>query len=161
MSDSLAEIVKNYPHKLVQAVPPFSAVKVKGKPLYRHFLGGSINDVEIPSHEVEIKALNLTGTQIVTKVELQKSIEALILTVKKGFRQNQVSESWNNNFQKEDEETKYLIGKFSAVVSKGTYIRGIAHDIGNKLGVGACTVNITRTRVGDYTLETSLGLNKL
>lgn len=39
------------------------------------------------------------------------------------------------------------------VCSKGTYIRALARDIGNKLGSGAHLIALRRTRVGDITLD--------
>lgn len=37
--------------------------------------------------------------------------------------------------------------------SKGTYIRSIAHDLGEKLGTGAHLVELTRTRSGTFQLD--------
>ena len=42
--------------------------------------------------------------------------------------------------------------------SKGTYIRTLCHDIGEKLGCGGCMQELTRTRVGTFYLEDSLTL---
>ena len=42
--------------------------------------------------------------------------------------------------------------------SKGTYIRTLCHDIGEKLGVGGCMESLLRTRVGRFRLEESLRL---
>jgi tRNA pseudouridine55 synthase len=39
------------------------------------------------------------------------------------------------------------------VCSKGTYIRSLAHDLGQKLGVGAYLSGLRRTRNGDFTIE--------
>ncbi|WP_107809440.1 tRNA pseudouridine(55) synthase TruB [Elizabethkingia sp. YR214] len=39
--------------------------------------------------------------------------------------------------------------------SKGTYIRSLAHDIGQKLGVGAYLTQLRRTKIGEYTIENS------
>lgn len=38
---------------------------------------------------------------------------------------------------------------------KGTYIRSIAHDIGQELGCGAYLESLVRTRVGPFTLESA------
>jgi tRNA pseudouridine55 synthase len=38
-------------------------------------------------------------------------------------------------------------------VSSGFYVRSLAHDIGERLGVGATVVDVRRTRVGPYRLE--------
>jgi tRNA pseudouridine55 synthase len=37
--------------------------------------------------------------------------------------------------------------------SKGTYIRSLAHDLGQALGVGAYLRGLIRTRIGDFRLE--------
>ncbi|HEY8936470.1 MAG TPA: tRNA pseudouridine(55) synthase TruB [Cyclobacteriaceae bacterium] len=42
---------------------------------------------------------------------------------------------------------------FRVVCSKGTYIRSLAHDLGEKLGVGAYLSELCRTRIGPYKLS--------
>lgn len=48
---------------------------------------------------------------------------------------------------------KYPIVKFETRVGSGTYIRSLATDIGEKLGVGAYMSNLRRTSIGEITLE--------
>ena len=43
--------------------------------------------------------------------------------------------------------------RFTVGCSKGTYIRSLAHDIGQELGVGAYLTNLRRTKIGDYSVE--------
>ena len=43
-----------------------------------------------------------------------------------------------------------------AECSKGTYIRTLCHDIGQKLGTGAAMSFLLRTRVGSFNLQDSL-----
>ncbi len=45
--------------------------------------------------------------------------------------------------------------------SKGTYIRSLAFDIGEKLGCGAHLFSLCRTRIGPFRWEDSLGLEKI
>jgi tRNA pseudouridine55 synthase len=42
---------------------------------------------------------------------------------------------------------------FRVVCSKGTYIRSLARDVGEALGVGAYLAALCRTRIGDFRLE--------
>lgn len=42
---------------------------------------------------------------------------------------------------------------FTVGCSKGTYIRSLAHDIGQELGVGAYLTALRRTKIGDYSVE--------
>lgn len=48
--------------------------------------------------------------------------------------------------------------KFDILCSKGTYIRSIAHDIGQKLGVGAHLTELRRTAIGDYPVKDALSI---
>ena len=43
--------------------------------------------------------------------------------------------------------------KFRVVCSKGTYIRSLVNDIGQKLGCGAYLTELRRTRIGPYKVE--------
>lgn len=45
--------------------------------------------------------------------------------------------------------------------SKGTYIRTLCHDIGEKLGCGACMETLLRVRVDQYVLEDALKLSQV
>ena len=40
--------------------------------------------------------------------------------------------------------------------SKGTYIRSLAHDLGQALGVGAHLVSLRRTRIGPYSVDDAI-----
>ena len=44
--------------------------------------------------------------------------------------------------------------------SKGTYIRSIARDFGNKLGVGAFLSSLKRTKIGKINIKDSLSIEK-
>ena len=47
------------------------------------------------------------------------------------------------------------------VCSKGTYIRALARDIGERLHSGAHLIALRRTRVGDYTLDKCISIEQL
>ncbi len=50
---------------------------------------------------------------------------------------------------------------FRVVCTKGTYIRSLAHDLGQRLGVGAYLSSLCRTRIGSYTLDQAETLEEL
>ncbi|MDO4393433.1 MAG: tRNA pseudouridine(55) synthase TruB [Bacillota bacterium] len=52
-------------------------------------------------------------------------------------------------------------GKFEMTVSKGTYIRTICNDIGEKLGCGAAMSYLKRTAVGIFNLDNATGPDRL
>ncbi len=45
--------------------------------------------------------------------------------------------------------------------SKGTYIRTLCHDIGRRLGCGACMESLVRTAAGDFRIEDAVTLGEL
>jgi tRNA pseudouridine55 synthase len=51
--------------------------------------------------------------------------------------------------------------KFEVECSSGTYIRTLAHDLGQKVGCGAHLVQLRRLAVGWYTEEEALSLEKI
>lgn len=50
---------------------------------------------------------------------------------------------------------------FHVVCSKGTYVRALARDLGHKLGCFGYASKIHRTRVGPFTMESAISLEKL
>lgn len=50
---------------------------------------------------------------------------------------------------------------FRVTCSSGTYIRSLAHDLGEKLGCGAYLIALRRTRIGEYKVEDAKKLDKL
>lgn len=61
------------------------------------------------------------------------------------------------------EITRILLpeASFRIVCSKGTYIRSIARDFGNTLGVGAYLTELCRTRIGHFRLEDALDIDQV
>lgn len=51
-----------------------------------------------------------------------------------------------------DIKYEYPFIRFTTKVSSGTYIRSLARDIGEKLGIGAYMSNLHRTEVGEYSV---------
>lgn len=46
-------------------------------------------------------------------------------------------------------------------VSSGAYVRGIAHDAGQRLGCGALLSRLRRTKIGDFTIEQAKTMEQL
>jgi tRNA pseudouridine55 synthase len=102
--------------EIVQYPPIYSAVKFKGKPLYKYAR---------KNLEVEIKP------KMVTIYELE------ITNINK-------PEVW-----------------FRVSCSKGTYIRSLVNDMGEKLGVGAYLKELRRTRIGEYKVENAIKIEDI
>jgi len=58
-------------------------------------------------------------------------------------------------------EIEGQIARFVIECSSGTYIRALAHEMGQKLGCGAHLAEITRLAVGEFSLEQAIKLEEL
>lgn len=58
-------------------------------------------------------------------------------------------------------EIEGSIARFTIECSSGTYIRSLAHEMGQKLGCGAHLAEIRRTAVGEFSLEQAIKLEEL
>lgn len=58
-------------------------------------------------------------------------------------------------------ECRLPVVMFRVVCSKGTYVRTLCADIGEKLGCGGAMQRLTRTRVGRFVLEDAVALTQL
>ena len=53
------------------------------------------------------------------------------------------------------------LARFTVECSSGTYIRSLAHEMGEKVGCGAHLAEITRTAVGEFSIEQAIDLEEL
>ncbi len=60
------------------------------------------------------------------------------------------------DFDEEKQSAKIIVG-----CSKGTYIRSIAHDLGQNLGCGGYLTALERTKAGIFNVENSVNLEEL
>jgi tRNA pseudouridine55 synthase len=58
-------------------------------------------------------------------------------------------------------ELEGSIARFTIECSSGTYIRSLAHEMGQKLGCGAHLAEISRTAVGEFSLDQAAKLEEL
>ena len=98
---------------ITQVPPQYSAVKVRGKALYKWARKGV--RVEPPARQVEIRAIRLRG------IEMPRV-------------------------------------RFDVTCSKGTYVRTLCADMGERLGCGAALESLRRTASGAFRLQDAVSL---
>jgi tRNA pseudouridine55 synthase len=138
-----------------QLYPPYSSASINGKSLFWWARQGKLNEIEIPSKEIEIYSANLLSVKNIDKDKIKQLVLSRIRKISGDFRQKEIIATWNKFFN------NTLIGNFPVAkikihASSGTYVRSIANDIGKNLKTGAIALNIKRTLVGNYKLEDSL-----
>ena len=146
--------LENYKGKFKQPYPIFSSKTVNGKPLWMWAKDGKINDIQIPSKDIEIYSIDESEDIFSKQEELKISnlndfihfmINSLSKENKEKFRAEEILEIWNT--QLKTKNFNPIIKIFKADVSSGTYIRGLVHKMGKDLGCGAITLNIYRENI--------------
>ncbi len=153
MGKLLIEIGK----KKTQSYPPYSSRTVGGsfdsaqgkKPLFMWARENKIDEIDIPERQIKIFSIEHGNTRYVTGREILDQVLWKISLVKGDFRQQEIIEAWKNVLEGKEDQM-FLISSFTADVSSGTYIRGLAHEMGKILKTGAIAWSIKRTRVGEY-----------
>lgn len=147
-----------------QFVPVFSSVKVNGEKLrvlarkfdsfkiidkdlekFIHFFKDSLvqKEVKLPSKKVNIYDITLLKSldiPVNTHKDLEKHLE---------FENNElyIHKKFAEIIQK-----KIQVAEIEVSVSKGTYIRQLAMDIGERLNSPAVLLDLRRTKIGEFTL---------
>ncbi|MFB6181747.1 MAG: hypothetical protein ABEJ24_02515 [Candidatus Magasanikbacteria bacterium] len=141
-----------------QKFPPYSSYRIEGKPLFWWAREGKLDQIKIPQKEVEVKKLSQLGSYEMEVGQIMEEVVERISKVKGEFRQKQIISRWEQ-FAKENADKKLRIFKFNCSTTSGTYIRSIAHYLGQKIGVGAIAFKILRTKVGEFQLEDAVSIN--
>ena len=109
-------ILKNYTGEILQSPPPYSAVKVKGRPSYESARKGE--KVTLEPRKINVYSLET----------LEWAPPEAVLDI---------------------------------YCSSGTYVRSLAHDLGNELGTGAYLIGLRRTKSGRFTLRDAVPLRQI
>lgn len=80
------------------------------------------------------------------------------IEVQRSARQVEISRISVSEIKQENNTT---IVRFDVVCSKGTYVRTLCHDIGQRLGCGAHMSFLIRTRVGPFSLTEGITLEEV
>lgn len=121
----------------IQQIPPvFSAVKVDGRRMYKNARTGE--EVDMPHRTVHIDLLELGALHAVPPNEHDGPI---------------VASAKGAPIMLHPEYADGIQCDFKVQCSKGTYIRSLAHDLGQAAGSGAYLSALRRTATGGFSVE--------
>jgi tRNA pseudouridine55 synthase len=132
----IKETALNFIGEQEQVAPIHSAKKIDGKRAYEYAREGEA--VVIKSNTINIKEFDVEICDTPINEALEDS--------------------------KINQETPYQKGiniKFRIVCTKGTYIRAIARDFGEKLNSGGHLSVLRRTKIGDYKIEDAVKIEDI
>lgn len=148
LREKIEKELRNFKGKILQKYPMYSSRTVKGKPLWLSARDGE--EVKIPEREVNIKSLKLIKIRKIKKQKLVKDIEKRIKKVSGDFRQEEIVKIWQKNLKDKNTSDILYVANFHIKCGSGTYVRGVANSLGERLGMGALAYSIKRVKVGKY-----------
>lgn len=152
LESKMASLLKKIQSKTTQVYPPFSSRTVSGKSLFMWARENKIEELDMPEKKIKIFSFDHLHTRLITGRKILEEVDAKVAFVTGDFRQEKVLSTWHNLLIARPNEY-FMVSKFSADVSSGTYIRGLSQEMGKLLSTGALAYSIKRTRVGEYKLE--------
>lgn len=142
--------LSKYIGKFTQPYPPYSSKTVGGKYLHALARSGELPDV-MPAKKVEIYSIDILDSRnIHGNTIMQESIEN-IRKVKGNFRQDEIINNWMN-FGDKYKDLVFSTLFVRVNCSSGTYMRSLAHKMGNDIKIGAIAWSINRTKILPYNL---------
>jgi tRNA pseudouridine55 synthase len=150
--------VSNHIGKQIQSYPPYSSKPVNGKPLFWWAKENKLSEITIPTKEIEIYQFELLGINEIQPKNLQSRVQEAIASVQGDFRQKEIAKRWTEFFD-QTKQTAFTTATFTITCSSGTYVRGLAHELGRKMG-GGIALDIERTAVGEFTSVDAIQLEK-
>jgi Pseudouridine synthase len=153
--EDVEKVLSKYRGRIVQKYPPFSSKVVNGEPMFALARSGKLAEADIPTHEVEVKSLELIGTTTQTVKDFSHWIKDALRRIEGDFRQTEILNMWEDYLGALSPDQCLTTFKMRVSSGSGFYVRQLVSDIGRDLGVGAVTTAILRTRVGPFLLAES------
>lgn len=148
--EEVSGILYSFIGTFTQEYPPYSSKTINGKQMHTLAREGNLEDVEIPTQSVTVENIFIKGMGTIRIGDLVSDITERIHKVTGDFRQEEIVKAWQGLAEK-DPEKRLIFAIFTISVSGGTYIRGIVHEWGKKLGISSCIWKLRRTKLGDWT----------
>ena len=149
--------------------------------LEKEYTGKFILGKSTPSHDLETEISEEKDISAITDQEIREAAQALTGNLqqlppmhsairvggKRAYEFARKGQEIELKHREVEVKTFEITGirlpeaSFRIVCSKGTYIRSIARDFGNSLGVGAYLTDLCRTRIGSFKLENALTIDEV
>jgi tRNA pseudouridine55 synthase len=146
--DALRAVIPRWTGAVSQRVAPFSQARVDGRSLIAWGHAGAV--VERPAKDRVIDEITVRE---VTRTDLGTHARGAVYRaglVRGPFRQPEIVARWGALMHRGDPLT---LARLTVRCGAGTYMRSLAFDLGESLGVPAMAWGIQRTRVGAFSLD--------
>jgi tRNA pseudouridine55 synthase len=135
----------------VRSVPAYSSIVHEGKPLFMHARAGVL-PAALPVRRMDVSEVVVAEVGTVSSDALLAQVGALVGRVSGDFRQDAIAARWNAVLTERSRASWPLV-RMRIDCSAGTYIRALAHELGQRLGTGGVLASLRRVRVGPWSVD--------
>ncbi|MFZ5424568.1 MAG: hypothetical protein ACOZAO_02095 [Patescibacteria group bacterium] len=155
---ALVQIKSQKPY--IQTIPPYSAIKVNGKPLHWYARSNMLAEVTLPTRSGEIYELSLVSLK---EVNLESALKLIINRtnlVTGNLRQPVVLAQWEKFLKDVGNLSTYEL-VLRVKLTKGLYVRSLSQDICKQLDCTGFVSSISRIDNGLYNKSNCVTLEQL
>ncbi|MBL8677712.1 MAG: hypothetical protein JNK05_00985 [Myxococcales bacterium] len=134
-----------------QSYPPYSSVRIQGRPAFYWARRGEVPAGGWPARERTVRAADVIQRRATTGANVVARARADIASVRGDFRQRELDDAWRA-IEPTIADRALLVLRIAVECSSGTFMRSIADGLGASAGCGAIATVIHRTRVGPFEL---------
>ncbi|PIY94343.1 MAG: hypothetical protein COY68_03170 [Candidatus Levybacteria bacterium CG_4_10_14_0_8_um_filter_35_23] len=149
-AEEIHKVIKKYKGEILQEYPPYSSLRVNGKPLFWWARENRLDEIKIPKKRIMINELGIMSNYQITSKELLKIVHKRMEKVMGDFRQKEILQVWDKKLK--DRNFRFSVLSFKIICSSGTYVRSIANKMGEDLRIGAIALSIKRTKIGKFSI---------
>lgn len=164
--EEIDRVLKSFEGEYDQLPPMFSAVRVNGQRLYSAARAG--REVEREARKVSISCIERTSDIVHGSFGDIAAIPAREGTYINSFGTIREEGHWQRVEKTRMERDEEKIGLLPVIrlclrveCSKGTYVRTLCNDIGERLGVYGCVEKLLRVRVGEFVISDTVTLSEI
>lgn len=144
---TLSHTLQSFVGPLTLRLPDFSSPPQQGKPLF-WWKRNKPDELEPTVRTTRIHAITNVQTDTISAADLSAYVHKIIPQVHGDFRQTDIVAKWESILR----DQQFTTVTCTVNCESGTYIRSLIHELGKRLGTGACVYTLRRTSVGPYTL---------
>jgi tRNA pseudouridine(55) synthase len=143
----IQEVLPKYIGKQEQQFSHFSSKHVQGKALFQWATEKRLEEIEIPTHEIEVYDITVNNQSIDReKNEWFKDLKQRVEGIEGDFRTEEIVSGWKNLLGDLPNDLMHL--EFTISAGSGTYVRQLVHDIGDEIKVPMTVFEIKRISIG-------------
>jgi tRNA pseudouridine55 synthase len=128
-------------------LPAYSSYRIRGRALHAWAREGRLDEIVLPVRDMRVVAVRDVSVGSLDARAAASDARARIARVRGTFRQVEAEDDWA---RAADAAAAVLTVTALLTVSSGTYVRALAHALGERMGCGGLLFRLTRTRIGPY-----------